>query len=205
MGGPQFTTAQNKALRETWDTEHNPTTAQEIFIAHDAGLSKKQVCGWFGRKRNQARARGEVEVGRGAVKDSSVSARMWFAYRFDPEGFVGKLRGEIDGETGKEVVGGGGGGVEGDEKGGEDEDAEKKGKGRGVEEGGDVDDGGKTEKDDSGEEADDENEPVDEKEDDDEEEVISKPPTTQKRKRNEADKKQPENKRRKVDDLETSK
>lgn len=86
---PNLPATKKKVLRELRSTENNPSTAQEILLAHEAGLSKKQVCSWFGRQRDNARERGENEVASNSTNNPSAAKKLWFAYRFDPWGLLG--------------------------------------------------------------------------------------------------------------------
>ncbi|CAG8961620.1 hypothetical protein HYFRA_00006157 [Hymenoscyphus fraxineus] len=121
MPGP-FAPSQEKALKESYARDCNPTIGETILLVHTTGLEKLQVTRWFGRRRSEARGRGEELKTVNAEKNGRTAHSMWARYRRDPEGYVERLRsGRIDlvdgGETGK-----GGGEDGGDESGKEKDD-----------------------------------------------------------------------------------
>lgn len=119
-----------------------------------------------------------MEVTKNGTKHPHVAARMWYAYRYDPEDFIAKLKaGKIDPATGKEIRLG-----------------ERGMGGEKVVNGGEVNGGGQGKTKGGGEE-DDENE---EEENGDAEKEVSQPTILQKRKRDKSDEKQLESKLQKL-------
>jgi hypothetical protein len=65
-------------------------------------LEPKQVKAWFDNERKKADKRGETMFTRNEPTDMNDAARMWRAYKKDPEGYVKALTsGEISPRTGQ--------------------------------------------------------------------------------------------------------
>jgi hypothetical protein len=96
------TPEQLERLRESWEDDPYPTVGETIILVHSTGLEPKQVKAWFDNERKKADKRGETMFTRNEPTDMNDAARMWRAYKKDPEGYVKALTsGEISPRTGQ--------------------------------------------------------------------------------------------------------
>jgi hypothetical protein len=61
------------------------------MLVHSTGLEPKQVKAWFDNERKKADKRGETMFTRNKPTDMNDAARMWRAYKKDPEGYARAL------------------------------------------------------------------------------------------------------------------
>ncbi|CAG8979991.1 hypothetical protein HYALB_00005164 [Hymenoscyphus albidus] len=119
MTGP-FKPPQEKALKESYARDCNPTIGETILLVHATGLEKLQVTRWFGRRRSEARGRGEELKTVNAEKNGRTAHSM---IDLVDDGEIGKGGGEDGGkERRKEKDDGGDFGKKGVK---EEEDEEK--------------------------------------------------------------------------------
>jgi hypothetical protein len=96
------TPEQLERLRESWEDEPYPNVGETIILVHSTGLEPKQVKAWFDNERKKANKKGEPMVTRNTPTDMNDAARMWRAFKKDPEGYARALTsGEISPGTGQ--------------------------------------------------------------------------------------------------------
>ncbi|CAG8949197.1 hypothetical protein HYFRA_00004820 [Hymenoscyphus fraxineus] len=97
------TPEQLEVLRSSWEDDPFPLTGERILLVHETGLQKAQVDSWFQAERKKAEKNGEDLWSRNRDNDPNAAAKMWRAYKRDPEGYVeGLTSGRIHPGTGED-------------------------------------------------------------------------------------------------------
>ncbi|CAG8982548.1 hypothetical protein HYALB_00002330 [Hymenoscyphus albidus] len=82
------TPEQLEVLRSSWEDDPFPLTGERILLVHETGLQKAQVDSWFQAERKKAEKNGEDLWSRNRDNDPNAAAKMWRAYKRDPDGYV---------------------------------------------------------------------------------------------------------------------
>ncbi|KAI1763725.1 hypothetical protein GGR53DRAFT_353894 [Hypoxylon sp. FL1150] len=87
-----LTDRQREILEDSFDDDPFPYTGTTIVLTYQTKLRPKQVRQWFDNRRKKYRNEGLPLITRNsAEQDMTAAARMWRAYKRDPEGYAKQL------------------------------------------------------------------------------------------------------------------